>query len=87
MKADVEITISLPEELLRPIDAECRARRISRNEFVKDAVVEFFERREEAAAVRDYAESYLQEPEDEGPAEAFVKLNSTAFSAEEHGGD
>lgn len=75
-----KIAISLPDELLRLIDAECRRLRVNRSEFIRRAIRRSFKQAADEIADRAYARSYLEEPDDPELAEGFLKLAADAFS-------
>jgi metal-responsive CopG/Arc/MetJ family transcriptional regulator len=76
-----KVAISLPPELLRLIDFECRARGINRSEFFRWAVSDLFRRRAERAADAEYEEAYRKHPEDPAESEAYLAIAAAAVGS------
>lgn len=75
-----KVAISLPPELLRLVDAECRARGMNRSEFIRFTVTDLFLRRTERTADEEYEEAYRRSPEDPADVEAFLALTTAALA-------
>ena len=60
-----KIAISIPDEMLRVVEAERRASGESRSEFFRHAVEAFLRQRREYEAVEQYMKGYQQHPESE----------------------
>jgi Arc/MetJ-type ribon-helix-helix transcriptional regulator len=58
-----KIAISLPDELLRMIEAERKRRGLSRSEFLRAAVQEHFQRVAERSKEARYVAAYQADPE------------------------
>jgi Arc/MetJ-type ribon-helix-helix transcriptional regulator len=80
--ASAKVAISLPEQLLRVVDHECRARGISRSEFLREAVLELFARQEERSAVATYLAGYERDPEDDEEIRAALTIASAGLAQE-----
>jgi metal-responsive CopG/Arc/MetJ family transcriptional regulator len=80
--ASAKVAISLPEDLLRLVDHECRLRGISRSEFLRAAVLELFSRQEERAAVATYVAGYKSDPEDDEEIRVALETASAALVQE-----
>ena len=76
-----KVAISLPPELLRLVDLECRSRGISRSEFFRWAVNDLFRRRAERAADAEYEEAYRKHPEDPAESEAYLAMTTAAAAS------
>lgn len=76
-----KVAISLPPELLRLIDLECRARGMSRSEYIRSAVTDLLKRRAERAADADYDEAYRKMPEDPADAAAYLAMTASAVTS------
>ena len=76
-----KVAISLPPELLRLIDLECRVRGTNRSEFIRSAVADLFRHRAERAADAEYDEAYRKFPEDPSESEAYLAMTSAALAS------
>lgn len=76
-----KIAISLPPELLRLIDVECRNRSMTRSEFFRWAVAEHLRRRADSDADSEYIDAYERIPEDPADAEAHLAMASSSIAA------
>lgn len=79
--ATSKVAISLPPELLRLIDSECRRRSMTRSEFFRWAVDDLFRRRAEREADAEYEESYRRDPEDASVAQAYLAMASASIAS------
>lgn len=59
----VKIAISLPEELLRAVESECRTRGETRSRYFRQAIERLLNQQRTQEAVRRYIEGYQQQPE------------------------
>lgn len=76
-----KVAISLPPELLRLVDLECRARGMNRSEFIRFSVAALFQRRAEQAADAEYEEAYRRMPEDPADSEAYLAMAVSAIGS------
>lgn len=76
-----KVAISLPPELLRLVDLECRARGMNRSEFIRFSVAALFQRRAERAADAEYEEAYRRMPEDPADSEAHLAMAASAIGS------
>jgi metal-responsive CopG/Arc/MetJ family transcriptional regulator len=77
-----KIAISLPEELLRLVDEQARARGLSRSQLFRHAVESLFRREREEEEVRDYVQGYMAEPETEPEVEAMFRAGLPGMAQE-----
>ena len=63
MPRTAKIAISLPEDVLRVIEQERKAKGESRSEFFRRAVEAFLRQQQERVAVEQYIQGYRQRPE------------------------
>lgn len=82
MSAAVEVTVSLPEEMLESIERVRRERRESRSEFFRRAVEELLHARREGDLDEQYVQGYLRCPETEEEVSAAWALAAPALSGE-----
>jgi metal-responsive CopG/Arc/MetJ family transcriptional regulator len=80
--ASSKVAISLPEQLLRLVDVECRSRGVSRSEFFRVAVEELFHRQEERKAVGSYVAGYERDPESEEEIREALAAAAAAVTEE-----
>lgn len=78
--ATSKVGISLSDQMLQLIDAECSRSGLTRSEFIRRAVESTFETLDEQAADQAYAESYLRDPEDPAVTEAVERLATEALA-------
>lgn len=76
-----KVAISLPPELLRLVDLECRTRGMNRSEFLRFAVTDLFRRRAERAADAEYEEAYRRLPENPADSEAYLAMAASAVGS------
>ena len=69
MTRSAKIAISLPQELLQGIQAECEARGQTRSEFFRRAVVLYLRRQRERELEERYVRGYLDMPESDEEVE------------------
>lgn len=79
--ATSKIAISLPPELLRLVDHECRARGMNRSEFIRHSIAAVFQRRAERDADAEYEEAYRKTPEDPVDSEIYLTMASAAIGS------
>ncbi len=83
MSASTKISISLPAETLELVERERRATGESRSELFRRAVENLFESARREAAIRQYVQGYVAEPETEYEVSAAEQLAGSAFDGEE----
>jgi metal-responsive CopG/Arc/MetJ family transcriptional regulator len=76
------VAISLPEELLRLVDAECRRRGVSRSEFIRMAVAETFRRAQDRARAEKYVAGYKAAPESDEEVSQALQQAAAVLSEE-----
>lgn len=67
-----KIAISLPDQLLRMIELECKRRGMSRSEFLRVAVQEHFDRVAERKKEAAYVAAYRADPEAAGEWDGVI---------------
>jgi metal-responsive CopG/Arc/MetJ family transcriptional regulator len=76
MAKSEKIAISLPANLLKAVEAECRKTKETRSGFFRQAVEEHLKRQRDQADIRRYIEGYRRMPE---TAEEIAMAEATAW--------
>ena len=82
MTRAAKIAISLPENLLRVVDEQCRANGTSRSAFFRSAVEELTRRQREQDSAGRYVRGYLQHPESNEEIQEALRTSMTVLSME-----
>jgi metal-responsive CopG/Arc/MetJ family transcriptional regulator len=77
------VTITLPEEQARAIEAVRRKKRLPRSRIIQHAIARYLAEEGLVAAVREYEEGYRRIPEDVAEAESFGAAASEVLSPED----
>ncbi len=78
----VKVTVSLPEDLHRAVERRRRARRQSRSQFFRDAVLSVLRAEGEREAADRYVEAYRRQPEEPNEVTAIDRLGRGALESE-----
>jgi metal-responsive CopG/Arc/MetJ family transcriptional regulator len=65
MKKSEKIAISLPSDVLKAVNAQCKGTGESRSAFFRRAAGDLLRRQKEQEAIKRYVEGYLRMPETE----------------------
>lgn len=77
-----KVSVSLPAEVLERVDRECEESGESRSELFRRALQALFEGGRREAAVQQYLEGYVAEPETEYEVGAAASLAPAVFDDE-----
>lgn len=82
MGQTVKISVSLPIEILKAVEDECKARGASRSGFFRHAVERLLDQQHAQEAVKRYVESYRQQPETDDEVVLAQQLSSAVLKQE-----
>jgi metal-responsive CopG/Arc/MetJ family transcriptional regulator len=82
MRRTAKVAISLPENILRAVEDERKARGESRSEFFRRAVERLLKQEREALAVKRYIQGYREKPESAEEVEAIHRAGITILAEE-----
>ena len=77
-----KVAISLPPNVLRIVDKECKARGKSRSQFFGHAVEALLRETKEQKAVQRYIQGYREQPETQAEIETATQTSQTVLSQE-----
>lgn len=78
-----KLTITLPEDQAKAIEAIRRKKRIPRSRVIQQAIAYFLSEQNLLAAVREYEEGYRRIPEDPAEAEAYARMAAEVLEPED----
>jgi metal-responsive CopG/Arc/MetJ family transcriptional regulator len=82
MGKTAKVAISLPENILRAVEEERKARGESRSEFFRRAAERLLKQEREALAVKQYLRGYRETPESAEEVEAIHRAGITILAEE-----
>lgn len=77
-----KVAISLPEDMLKAVERERKAKGESRSEFFRRAIERLLEEEWQSSAVKDYIHGYREIPESAEEVEAAHRLGSAVLAEE-----
>ena len=78
----VKVTVSLPEELHREVERRRRARKQSRSQFFRNALLSILRDESERQAADRYMEGYRKQPEELPEVSAIDRLGRRVLASE-----
>jgi metal-responsive CopG/Arc/MetJ family transcriptional regulator len=82
MSRIAKVAISLPEDILRAVEMERRAKGESRSQFFLRAVERLLQQERESGAVREYVRGYEEMPESAEEVEAARRAGDVVLAQE-----
>ena len=82
MKKSAKVTISLPEDILKTIEKERKARGESRSEFFRHAVEKYLKQEKESKEIEAYIHGYTTMPESTEEIEVIHQAGVNMLSEE-----
>ena len=82
MGKSAKVAISLPEDVLRAVETERKAKGQSRSQFFRRAIERFLRQERESSAVKDYVRGYQEIPESAEEVEAAHHVGSAILAEE-----
>jgi len=82
MGKSAKVAISLPEDILKAVEKERRARGESRSEFFRRAIERLLKQERESSAVREYVRGYREVPESAEEVETAHRIGSAVLAEE-----
>jgi metal-responsive CopG/Arc/MetJ family transcriptional regulator len=78
----VKVTVSLPEDLHRAVERRRRARKQSRSQFFRNAVLSVLRAEDEREAADRYVEGYRKRPEKQLEVSTIDRLGRAVLASE-----
>jgi metal-responsive CopG/Arc/MetJ family transcriptional regulator len=78
----VKISVSLPVEILKAVEGECKIRGESRSRFFRHAVERLLDQQHAQEAVKRYVEGYRQQPETDEEVALAHQISSAVLKQE-----
>ena len=82
MARAVKVTVSLPEDLHRAVERRRRARKQSRSQFFRNAVLAVLQSEGEREAADRYVEGYRKRPEEQLEVSTIDRLGRDVLASE-----
>ena len=82
MAKSAKVAISLPEDVLKVVETERKAKGESRSQFFRRAVEKLLKQERESSAVEDYVRGYQEVPESAEEVEAVHRVGSAVLAEE-----
>ena len=82
MAKSAKVAISLPEDVLKVVETERKAKGESRSQFFRRAVERLLKQERESSAVKDYVRGYQEVPESAEEVEAVHRAGIAVLAEE-----
>jgi metal-responsive CopG/Arc/MetJ family transcriptional regulator len=82
MGKTAKVAISLPEQVLKAVEKQRKARGVSRSEFFREAVERLLKQEQESKAIESYVQGYRELPESEDEIKQIHETGRTVLSEE-----
>jgi metal-responsive CopG/Arc/MetJ family transcriptional regulator len=82
MKKSAKVAISLPENVLKAVEKQRKARGESRSEFFRRAAEKLLKQEQESKAIEKYVKGYRDIPESAAEVEIIHKTGAAALARE-----
>lgn len=82
MGQTVKISVSLPVEIMKAVEGECKARGESRSRLFRQAIERLLEQQHAQEAVKRYVEGYRQQPETDEEVALAHQISSAVLKQE-----